>query len=595
MECKTIDKTVLHQTLTHTRQTLLDGRNEENIWPGRLSSSPLATAVAVFALYQVDRERYQSFIESGLRWLAASQQADGSWGDAEQLDSGNLSTTLLCYAAFCGINRQSFEAVIKNAENRICTHAGGMQPEQICEAVYRVYGKDRTFAIPILTMCALAGVQGTNGWRFIKPLPFELAALPRGLFRWLKLNVVSYALPALIAMGQVKFHFDRPANPIARLLRMYFKGPTLQRLETIQPVNGGFLEATPLTSFVVMSLAAMGLKEHPVVLKGVEFITRSMRSNGSWPIDTNLSTWLTNLSVSALLQPGCEQTLWPSEKKTICDWYLAQQFRCIHPYTGASPGGWGWTNLPGSVPDADDTAGALVALHTLGVRDENVMDAVRAGIEWLLKLQNSDGGVPTFCRGWGRLDFDRSCPDITAHAITAWYLWHDEILDLKLQKKMKRAVRRALIYLSAGQCSDGSWLPLWFGNPSSPQKTNPVYGTAKVLCALGLLNDSPQCRQMSEKGIAFLLAVQNDDAGWGSKKGAVSTIEETALAINALMGFETPAVKETVDRGLLWLIEHTRQGTYFPTAPIGLYFAKLWYAERLYPIIFSLQAIQRVS
>ncbi len=32
---------------------------------------------------------------------------------------------------------------------------------------------------------------------------------------------------------------------------------------------------------------------------------------------------------------------------------------------GAAPGGWSWTDQPGAVPDADDTAGALLALHQL--------------------------------------------------------------------------------------------------------------------------------------------------------------------------------------------------------------------------------------
>ena len=41
-----------------------------------------------------------------------------------------------------------------------------------------------------------------------------------------------------------------------------------------------------------------------------------------------------------------------------------------HPYTGAAPGGWAWTDLPGGVPDADDTPGALLALVALepGIR-----------------------------------------------------------------------------------------------------------------------------------------------------------------------------------------------------------------------------------
>jgi hypothetical protein len=38
-------------------------------------------------------------------------------------------------------------------------------------------------------------------------------------------------------------------------------------------------------------------------------------------------------------------------------------------------------------------------------------------------------------------------------------------------------------------------------------------------------------------------------------------------------------------------MRQTRQGTDFPGAPIGLYFAKLWYYEDLYPVVFALSAI----
>ena len=45
------------------------------------------------------------------------------------------------------------------------------------------------------------------------------------------------------------------------------------------------------------------------------------------------------------------------ELAELRDWLLEQQYTERHPYTGADPGGWGWTDLPGSVPDADDTPG----------------------------------------------------------------------------------------------------------------------------------------------------------------------------------------------------------------------------------------------
>src|SRR6185503_10850933 len=141
-------------------------------------------------------------------------------------------------------------------------------------------GKDRTFSVPILTMCALAGrlADRKSAWRLITQLPFELAALPQSWFRFIRLPVVSYALPALISMGLAR-HRNRPSrNPLTRLLRRLTTNRVLHVLTTIQPPGGGFLEATPLTSFVVMSLIGAGRPDHPVVVAGVDFLTRSARA-----------------------------------------------------------------------------------------------------------------------------------------------------------------------------------------------------------------------------------------------------------------------------------------------------------------------------
>ena len=73
------------------------------------------------------------------------------------------------------------------------------------------YGKDRTFAVPILMTCALAGL---TSWKEVPSLPFELACLPQSWFRFLNLPVVSYALPALIAIGQAVYHHRPPWNPL---------------------------------------------------------------------------------------------------------------------------------------------------------------------------------------------------------------------------------------------------------------------------------------------------------------------------------------------------------------------------------------------
>ncbi|MBN2511344.1 MAG: hypothetical protein JXB18_00265 [Sedimentisphaerales bacterium] len=572
---------------------LLAERNASGFWEGRLSSSPLATAVAVFALFKMSPEEFSTAIEQGLEWLSRTQNPDGGWGDTDGADPSNLSTTLLCRAAFYGCRAIGrYEVTLNKAERWIGAKVGSLDPKAAAEAVYQMYGQDRTFAVPILTMCGLAGCLGPEGWRYVVALPFELAIFPRRFFRWLNLSVVSYALPALIAMGQVKFYFDPPGNFMLRWIRGAVRRMTLRFLERLGPANGGFLEAAPLTGFVTMCLAAMGHADHGAARKGAEFLLRSVRSDGSWPIDTNLATWVTTLAVKAF-GDNIEKAISGSECKQLADWLLGQQFRQVHPFTGSAPGGWGWTDQPGAVPDADDTAGALVALYYLGRERAEVRAAAVQGIKWLLDLQNNDGGIPTFCRGWGKLPFDRSCPDITAHAIQAWSMWR-EMVSLSLQKRLNYAIDKALHYLADHQRADGTWLPLWFGNPFGRNQSNPVYGTAQVVDALLNRNQSVDSlvREMIAPSIKWLLSEQKKDGSWGA--GAVGTAEETALAVRALVSSIDKNkicdidIERSIERGLGWLMDSGHKAD--KAAPIGLYFAKLWYYERLYRSVFTISA-----
>jgi hypothetical protein len=317
-------------------------------------------------------------------------------------------------------------------------------------------------------------------------------------------------------------------------------------------------------------------------------------------------------------------------------------------------------------------------------------DALRRATRWLLDLQNRDGGFPTFCRGWGALPFDRSSPDITAHCLRAQQSlrklaeWtdlltspalRDDVDDIlerteflrtggqldALDTATARGSEKALRFLMRRQRGDGSWLPLWFGNQHAPDDVNPTYGTAKVLAAYrdcGLLDQEP-----ARRGLNWLRQNQNPDGGWGAGMGTPSSVEETSLAVEALLG--DPQAGEHVARGLDWLMDriesgaaairrggNEHNGSLSPTgdadlsrdsnvgeragvrgpendsqvgpltppplpgddaggsgqppagergfpppqlepAPIGFYFAKLWYFERLYPLIFAVSCLRR--
>jgi squalene-hopene/tetraprenyl-beta-curcumene cyclase len=577
------------------RDRLLQCMHADGFWEGWLSSSALATATAVSALSLAADASDAARIGSGTAWLTEHQNADGGWGDTTDSPS-NLATTLLAVAAMklagaAEADRLPAAAALERAEGHIALRAG-RDEDGIINAIRREYGEDRTFAVPILMNCGLAGLVS---WDQIPGLPFELAAVPHAWYKLLRLHVVSYALPALIAIGLLIDRRNPPRRFARRLLRRAITPHVLEKLRQIQPEHGGFLEATPLTSFVAMALVPAYGRDQCVAARCLQFLRQSQRADGSWPIDTNLSAWLTTAAVAALAAAG---ELSRIDRQRTARWISARQYEVLHPYTHAAPGGWSWTHLPGGVPDVDDTSGAIIALSALGHRD-----GIDAGVRWLLELQNGDGGWPTFCRGWGKLPFDQSAPDLTAHALRALCCASPSPgrlppgeegdrpgLDEVNPRLLRRAVRRGRLYLHRAQQAGGAWTPLWFGNQASPGQANPVLGTSRVLRALEVLDrDGPP----AARGVAYLLGAQNPDGGWGGAKAVASSLEETAMAVGAVVPWATgSAVRSALVRGVHHLV-HGLDDRLDRPAPIGLYFAHLWYSERLYPLLWTLEALGR--
>ncbi|HNY53820.1 MAG TPA: prenyltransferase/squalene oxidase repeat-containing protein [Bacteroidales bacterium] len=585
----------ISQRYSELRAQLISKRNPEGFWTGRLSTSALSTSVAIVALKLSGNPDDRNRVETGFSWLCRNINSDGGYGDTPESLS-NLSTTLLCYSAihFCQ-NADSGKHVLSAMDKWLAGKGISIDSPDLVRSILDIYGNDYTFSVPILSMLTLCGVLPASSLDMIPRLPFELTLLPSSFYRFLNLRVVSYALPALIGVGIYHHRKKRKGFAGIRYLRERLVKPAIKKLDGLLPESGGFLEAIPLTGFVAMCLTECGETDNNTVEKGLHFLRNQQRSDGGWPIDTDLSTWVTTLSVKAL-----GNDIWNAlSKKEIEDLrnhLLRLQYTSVHPFNGASPGGWGWTSYSGSVPDADDTPGAILALLMLFSGEKAEVTAIENGCRWLTGLQNSDGGFPTFCRGWGKLPFDRSCADLTGHALLALLksveILHDE-MDKKLLAEIDRSISKAMLYLEKHQSGDGSWLPLWFGNQLTDDKTNPVYGTAKVCIYLkdtfGLEGPGKKylnrIEKMVRKAEGFLLDQQNSDGSWGGKKGIEASFEETSLAVSALAGKSTDAC----NRGIQWLMNRDR----ITASPIGLYFAMLWYDEELYPLIYSVEAFRR--
>lgn len=384
----TISTRHIHQQFSELSTLLLQKRNAAGYWEGRLSSSALGVAVAITALHFYDATANVPEISSGLNWLETNINADGGFGDSPGSQS-NVSTSLLCYAAVKVCGRK--DDLLLKIGNYLRSQNIDVNSKQLIQAILDFYKTDRTFSVPILTMCALCGVPGKEAFDSIPQLPFELSLLPRSFYSMLNLSVVSYAIPALVAVGIAIFRFKKKKNPLMRWIREASVKKSLALLRRIQPVSGGYLEAIPLTAFVCLCLIESGYRDLEVVRDGMAFLKRTQREDGSWPIDIDLSTWVTTLAVKSI--KNHPDVLTSEDNLKLTKHLLANQNKTIHPFNGTQPGGWGWTSHSGSVPDGDDTPGTILALLALNQENpELIQNPVLAGLKWLNQLQNNDIG-----------------------------------------------------------------------------------------------------------------------------------------------------------------------------------------------------------
>lgn len=563
----------IDEMITEVKTRLLNARKPGEMWRGHLSSSAISTSVSVFALYLIDKEKYGSYIEKGASWLKSTMTDEGAWGDSEE-SPANMTATLLSYAALFAVDTPP-----QKARKYLQDKLGGDTEGQLIKGVLDYYGTDLTFSVPILAMCGLAGV--ISQWSKIPPLPFELAVLPQKVFRFLQLPVVSYAIPALIAVGILRY--KKGGRNFLSRVRDKFIPRCLKVLVKLQPADGGFLEAAPLTAFVGMCMSGAGFNDHVVTQKAAQFLVETVREDGAWPIDTDLASWVTSLSLRALDEDIPDREYFIGKLK-------ANALKEVHPFTGAQPGGWGWTDLSGSVPDADDTPGALIALHVLtgGIYSEEIGN----GIRWLMDLQNHDGGIPTFCKGWTKLPFDQSSPDLTVHTYFAFEIWKNQ-LPADLYRRCERSSQRLVNFMERTQTQEGAWVPLWFGDQQAADEHSPVYGTATAVDYFSS-SENDRIKRMAQKGLDYLLSVQNTDGGWGGAKGVASKVTLTARTLAALAQYGDVPL-EVIEKGFDFLYQAYRQGNLYKREPIGLYFARLWYSEDLYNITFLLNALKRIK
>ncbi len=544
----------LHRAIDEARDYLYQNQRDMSHWVGTLSSSALATAIAVVALRLVDDETYHDRIVSGRAWLICTQNPDGGWGDAVK-DYSNINATSLVIGAL------TFTAACDENDYR----------EELARALARLEAFGGWEAVgdpgrctlsgPCRTVAALAGILDFMRIKRLRP---EVIMLPARVRR-----TISTTFPAYLSISML--HSARARHPL-NLLPTYGRACSraLEWLRRTQGPNGSFEESAFLTSVIIACAYASGRGNLPWLPAAVAFVVESQREDGSWPIDRDLETFDTDMSVLALHEAG----LRIPHAEGVRSWLLARQFFVPCFPTSAPPGGWAWA-MPSGWPDSDDTAFTILALRKLGVPREDT--AIRRGAEWLEGMQNPDGAWPTFVRK-SRMPFDHDCPYITGHVLSALHAAGH------LERRPK-VLRKALEYLARAQRYDGSFPSIWFREATA--------GTASVIEALadvGLV-DHP----MVPRARDYLLRSQNDDGGWaGIRYEQASTAEETSWALMALLRCpRDERIDRAVRRGVEWLLAHQREDGTWEEWPIALYYSAMWYSDSYYAVTLPLQALGR--
>jgi squalene-hopene/tetraprenyl-beta-curcumene cyclase len=329
-----------------------------------------------------------------------------------------------------------------------------------------------------------------------------------------------------------------------------------------QEADGGWGGIQPAMVYSTLALASFP-SDSEAVRRGQEAIESfGIQDNDGFRLQSCVSPgWDTPWVMLALAEAG-----FPPDHPVLersAEWLLGQQSDVIGDWAVRAPGlpagGWPFEFENSQYPDTDDTALVLMALQHVGIPSK---EAFTRGLNWLLGMQNEDGGWAAFDRenhtalveqipfcDFGEV-LDPSSADVTAHVLELMGRLGYGIDEIHVQ--------RGLNYLWEQQEADGSWFGRW--------GVNYIYGTGAVLMALDALGVRAGDRRV-DRAVDWLRAHQNVDGGWGEtclsysdkawRGRGPSTASQTAWAVLGLLS--SGGAPDALDAGLRWLVEHQNE------------------------------------
>lgn len=630
--------------------------HDDGHWYGELKTNATITAEYVM-LYQalgledsLKRDR-----EALCKWFLSHQNPDGSWGIAPGYP-GEISTTTEAYLALkiLGISTESSEM------QRACSFAksiGGVAKVRIFTRIYlAMFGLFPWKAVPqlpaeliLMPSWAPINIYSLSSWARSTVVPLLVIShhqpvyeLPNGQSvendfldeLWCNPTdkLVPYTEPVLdtVKTDKVSLVFtiiDKIIYQLGGLRRFPSRG--YARRECVnwilehQEVAGDWAGIFPPMHAGLLALRLEGFNmTDSCIARGIEAVERFawQDNEGGKRIQACVSpVWDTILMGIGLCDagiPGIDAHLvkavhWIKNHQLLGpegDWRIYQP--------NVSPGGFSFEYHNTWYPDVDDTAAAILAFlkqDPTSASSTHVMTAV----EWVLCMQNKDGG-------WAAFDYentklflnkipfsdmdsllDPSTADVTGRILEAFGLLRHVSSKVKvpeeLLKEIDLACNHGVKYLASTQEQSGAWYGRWGANY--------IYGTSNAVCSLVYYVDSnPEVRLLIQSAIKWLKLVQNTDGGFGEVLGSYkdptlaghgkSTASQTAWGAMALLAC-LPADDEAVRQSIAYLLasqtEKRGSGATWPEREYtGTGFPNHFYlGYSYYPHYFPMMALGR--
>ncbi|MEJ2008041.1 MAG: squalene--hopene cyclase [Acidobacteriota bacterium] len=616
----------VQQAVAKATEHLLSLQAPEGYWAGELEADTTLESDYIFFLHvtgQFDRER----IAKLANYIRRNQLADGGWSIYKGGPS-ELNATVKAYVALKLAYDSPDAPHMKTARRRI-HELGGLEQTNSYTRFYLALG-------------------GAVKWKHVPAIPPELMIPPSWFFfnvysvsSWTRAIVVPltilYALrpqwpvPARARVDELfrdpsghipafdwdhkiftsrnmflaidrlfKLHESLPWKPFRKVAMARARRWLLEHLERSEGLGAIY----PAMVNSVFALLALGYPaDDPLTARELGHLRGFEIEEG----DTiRLQPCLSPVWDTAIVMYSLEEAGLPANHPALIKaarWLLDRQI--VGPgdwqvkNRKGDSGGWAFEYRNDFYPDVDDTSFVMMALQRVAYPQKARLEhALRRGMQWMVSMQNRDGG-------WGAFDYNNDCLILTRVPFAD----HNAMIDPSTADVTARvleclgrfgwpasdpAVRRALNFLRKEQTTEGAWYGRW--------GVNYIYGTSGVLRMLETFG--LQSSAEAQRGADWLCSVQKTGGGFGescasyddpSQKGrGTNTPSQTAWGLIGLLatrGVDDPAVTQAVQH---LLDQQTEQGFWNELEFTGTGFPRVFYlCYHLYRDSFPLYALAR--